>query len=163
ASAGFDASVLEVCMTFAAGACLCVPAPGTLAGQQLADVLTDLRITHALISPAALASLPPTTDLPQLRSLVVGGEACRAGLGACGAGVWGRWAGGGRMVNAYGPTEATVMATTSGPLTGGGVPPIGRPIVNTRVHVLDASLRPLPAGVVGELYIAGAGLARGYL
>ncbi|MGV9270945.1 amino acid adenylation domain-containing protein, partial [Kitasatospora sp. NPDC003701] len=155
ASAGFDASVLEVCMTFAAGACLCVPAPGTLAGQALADVLAELRITHALISPAALAGITGD-DLPDFRSLIVGGEACGADLVA-------RWAGGRRMVNAYGPTEATVMATTSDPIVGGGAPPIGRPIVNTRVHVLDAGLRPVPVGVVGELYIAGAGLARGYL
>ncbi|MDH6108606.1 amino acid adenylation domain-containing protein/non-ribosomal peptide synthase protein (TIGR01720 family) [Kitasatospora sp. MAP12-44] len=155
ASASFDASVLEVCMTFAAGACLCVPAPGTLAGQDLADVLADLRITHALISPAALASIAGA-ELPHFRSLIVGGEACGAELVA-------RWSVGRRMVNAYGPTEATVMATTSDPIAGDGVPPIGRPIVNARVYVLDASLRPLPVGVAGELYLAGAGLARGYL
>ncbi|MFI8896331.1 amino acid adenylation domain-containing protein [Streptomyces paradoxus] len=156
ASPSFDASVLELVMAFAAGAALVVPPPGPLAGEVLAEVLTGERVTHALIPPAALASVP-AGEFPAFESLVVGGDASSAELVQ-------RWAAGRRMVNAYGPTESTVVATLSAPLTAeGGVPPIGRPIPNTRVYVLDERLRPVAPGVAGELYLAGAGLARGYL
>ncbi|HKR49071.1 MAG TPA: amino acid adenylation domain-containing protein, partial [Pseudonocardiaceae bacterium] len=158
-SPSFDASVLELCMSLPAGAALVVPPPGPLLGEQLAEVLTSGRVTHALIPPAALATVPAAVaahGLPHFRTLIVGGEACSGELVE-------RWAPGRRMINSYGPTESTVVATWTEPLSPGGVPPIGRPIWNTRVYVLDAALRPVPTGVVGELYVAGPGLARGYL
>ncbi|MGH3611483.1 MAG: non-ribosomal peptide synthetase, partial [Pseudonocardia sp.] len=158
-SPSFDASVLELCMSLPAGAALVVPPPGPLLGEQLADVLARHRVTHALIPPVALATVPAeiaATGLAEFATVIVGGEACTAELVA-------RWAPGRRMINAYGPTESTVVATWSQALAPGGTPPIGAPIPNTRTYVLDGTLRPVPVGVPGELHVAGAGLARGYL
>nr|WP_037679926.1 non-ribosomal peptide synthetase [Streptomyces griseus] len=153
---GFDASVMELLMAFASGGTLVVPADtGPLVGDDLERALRDGGITHALVPPAALATLP-TSDFPALRTLVVGAEVCPGELVA-------RWAPGRRMANAYGPTESTVCATISVPLSGDQAPPIGRPVDGTRAHVLDAWLRPVPPGATGELYLAGAGVARGYL
>ncbi|MFI6015132.1 amino acid adenylation domain-containing protein [Streptomyces sp. NPDC051243] len=156
-SPAFDISVGEMCMAFGSGGTLVVPPEGPLAGQELADVLTGLRITSALLPPSVLATVP-TGEYPQLRSLAVGAEACPPELVA-------RWAVGGRRFhNAYGPTEYTVAATVSGPLTGDGTaPPVGAPLPGTRAYVLDERLRPVPAGVCGELYLAGPGVAYGYL
>jgi amino acid adenylation domain-containing protein/non-ribosomal peptide synthase protein (TIGR01720 family) len=158
-SPSFDASVLELCMSLPAGAALVVPTSGPLLGEELAEVLTQQRVTHALIPPAALATVPvdvAATGVPEFRTVIVGGDTCTAELVD-------RWAPGRRMINSYGPTESTVVSSWSGPLVPGATPPIGRPIWNTRVYVLDGALRPVPVGVPGELYVAGPGLARGYL
>ncbi len=153
---GFDASVMELLMAFAAGGTLVVPPEGTLLGDDLGQVLTRRAVTHALIPPSALATVP-AGEYPDLVTLLVGAEACSAGLVE-------RWAPGRMMFNAYGPTESTVCATIGGPLAPAATaPPIGLPVANTRFHVLDAALRPVPPGVVGELYLAGAGVARGYV
>ncbi|WP_203880371.1 non-ribosomal peptide synthetase, partial [Planobispora takensis] len=149
ASPSFDASVMEMLIAFAAGAALVIPPGGVYGGAELAAVLEKVGITHALIPPAALAGVPET-PLPDLRTLVVGGD-------ACGAELVDRWAPGRLMVNAYGPTEATIAATMSGPLSPGEIPPIGSPTRDARVYVLDAWLRPVPVGVAGELYLAGPG------
>ncbi|MFD5753100.1 amino acid adenylation domain-containing protein [Streptomyces sp. NPDC127033] len=156
ASAGFDASMMELLMAFGGGGTLVVPEGGrALAGRELFDVLAGERVTHALVPPTVLGSVP-AGDLPGLRVLVSGGEALGAGLTE-------RWSAGRRMFNAYGPTEVTIAASFSGVLSGdGGVPPIGVPVGGARVAVLDGWLRRVPAGVVGELYVAGVGLARGY-
>ncbi|MFD8493114.1 amino acid adenylation domain-containing protein [Amycolatopsis sp. NPDC059657] len=153
---GFDASVMELLMAFAPGGTLVIPPEGTLLGDELGHMLTGQAVTHALIPPSALATLP-AGEFPDLATLLVGAETCSAALVE-------RWAPGRKMFNAYGPTESTVCATISGPLIPSPTaPPIGLPVANTRFRVLDAALRPVPPGVVGELYLAGAGVARGYV
>ncbi|MFJ8329972.1 amino acid adenylation domain-containing protein [Streptomyces sp. NPDC094437] len=154
ASSSFDGAVMEILMALPAGATLVLPPHGPLVGEALQEFLRERRISHALLAPSAVATLTPE-GLEGLRTLIVGGEASTGDLVA-------RWSPERRMINAYGPTESTVVATMSAPLTGGAVPPIGTPLPNTRVRLLDAALQPVPAGVPGELYIAGPHLARGY-
>ena len=154
-SSGFDASVMDQLMAFHAGAALVVPAAAQLLGTDLAELIASREISHALIPPAALATVPHG-EFPHLQTLVVGGEACPAELAA-------RWSQGRRMVNAYGPTEITICASMSEPMSAEAPPSIGRPVWNTRMYVLDDNLQPVPPGVAGELYIAGSGVARGYL
>ncbi|MGH3702539.1 MAG: non-ribosomal peptide synthetase, partial [Pseudonocardiaceae bacterium] len=159
-SPSFDASVLEWGMSLLVGAVLVIAPPGPVLGEQLVAVLSEYRISHALITPAALATVAfdvARSGLPHLRVLIVGGEACSAELVT-------RWATNRQMINSYGPTESTVVTTWTDPLIPGATPPLlGRPIPNTCVYVLDTGLRPVPVGVPGELFISGIGLARGYL
>jgi amino acid adenylation domain-containing protein/non-ribosomal peptide synthase protein (TIGR01720 family) len=158
-SPSFDASVLELCMSLPVGAALVVPPPGPLLGEQLAEVLGRAKVTHALIPPVALATVPShlIPALTEFRTPVVGGDACSAELVR-------KWAPGRHMINAYGPTECTVVSTWSDPLVPQDEPPpIGRPIWNTVAHVLDDKLRPVRIGEAGELYVSGTGVARGYL
>ncbi|HEV8176479.1 MAG TPA: amino acid adenylation domain-containing protein, partial [Gemmatimonadales bacterium] len=159
-SPSFDASVLELGMSLLAGAVWVIPPEGPLAGDTLVAVLEDDRISHALIPPAALATIPPEVaaiGLGEFSTVIVGGDMCNAELVA-------RWAPNRRMINSYGPTETTVVASWTPPLEPSPERPlIGSPIPNTRIYLLDSWLRPVPVGVTGELYIAGIGLARGYL
>jgi non-ribosomal peptide synthase protein (TIGR01720 family) len=94
--------------------------------------------------------------LPALQNIIVAGEACSTGLVT-------QWSKDRRFFNAYGPTESTVCGTVYECPNGSHKLPIGRPIINTQVYILDPHLQPAPVGVPGELYIGGAGLARGYL
>jgi len=154
ASSGFDAFVWELAMALGAGAALVVPAPDQLlAGEPLVDYLRQENITTATLPPAVLAGTTVSL-LPALHTLVLAGEACPPNLAR-------DWAAGRRFFNAYGPAESSVCATIAR-CDGGPVAPIGRPLDRVQTYVLDARLDPVPAGVTGDLYIGGDGLARGY-
>ncbi|WP_370180933.1 amino acid adenylation domain-containing protein [Rhodococcus wratislaviensis] len=148
----FDAAMLEILLAFGSGACLVVAPADVYAGPDLQHVLIDLGVTHYLSTPAVLGSLE-SSELDALRVVAVGGEALTTELAA-------EWSRGRKMLNAYGPTESTVVATLAEvdeQVT------IGTPVPGTTAVVLDARLRPVPVGGVGELYLRGAGLARGYV
>ena len=158
ASFAFDASISELFTTFFSGAALYMPAARVLAGAPLQRFLLEQRITVATLPPAVLASLPADAGFPALRTLVLAGEKVTQEMVR-------RWsAPGRRLINGYGPTESTVCASMHLCEPGHvGDPPIGRPIDNTRIYLLDAHRRPVPVGVIGEIYIAGVNVAAGYL
>ncbi|WP_442930903.1 amino acid adenylation domain-containing protein, partial [Mycolicibacterium sp. 050232] len=150
----FDASIFEWLWAVASGAALVVAPPDSYAGDALTAVIEDQRVDAALITPSVVATLD-RGRLGGLKTLVTGGEACPAELVAA-------WAPGRRMFNAYGPTEVTIWSTWS-VLSAGEPVRIGAPVAGTHAFVLDARLNPAPVGVVGELYLAGATVARGYV
>ncbi|MGH3910484.1 MAG: non-ribosomal peptide synthetase, partial [Pseudonocardiaceae bacterium] len=155
-SISFDVSLADIALTLLSGAALVVPGPGRQpAGDDLADLIAENAVTHTDLVASMLASMPDR-QLPTLRGFVVGGEPCTAELVA-------RWSPGRVMMQVYGLTETTVVSAMSDPLSGRQTPPLGRPLPNTRTYVLDPALAPAPVGAAGELYIAGAGVARGYL
>ena len=157
AAFSFDASVLELVLSLCHGASLhLAPREALLPAEPLARTLREQRITHVLLPPSVLAALVgESLGGPEL-TLISGGEALPASLAR-------RWAAKHRLFNAYGPTEITVAATVHACSPEDAIVPIGRPLANTRVYILDAQGQPVPVGVVGELHIGGAGVARGYL
>ncbi|MEU8898016.1 non-ribosomal peptide synthase/polyketide synthase, partial [Nocardia sp. NPDC048505] len=154
ASPSFDASVLELLLAVGGAATMVVAAPTVYGGAELAELLRRERVTHAFITPAALASVDPA-GLDEFRVVVAGGEACPPELVR-------RWGPGREFFNGYGPTETTIMTNISAPMVPGETVTIGGPIRGITEYVLDDRLTPVPNGVVGELYITGAQLARGY-
>jgi amino acid adenylation domain-containing protein len=155
----FDAALADFGEAFAAGSCLVLAPPDRLRpGDPLSDLIVERGVTHAFLPPAALEALDPGR-LPAAMTVVTGGEACSPRLAAT-------WSAGRRMLDGYGPTESTICASMSRPLTAGVDPqpvPIGTAVGEARLYVLGAGLELLPPGAVGEVYVAGAGLARGYL
>ncbi|WP_425549150.1 amino acid adenylation domain-containing protein, partial [Allokutzneria multivorans] len=156
ASVSFDTAMWEICMALLTGATLDVVPDERRLGQPLAEFLAERGITHATLPPAALAALDPA-EVPPSVTLVVAGEAASAELVRT-------WSLDRVLFNSYGPTETTVDVTLWRCTPDvGSVVPIGTPVENTSVYVLDQWLRPVPVGVPGELYVSGSGLARGYL
>ncbi|SKK03894.1 Probable peptide synthetase NRP [Mycobacteroides abscessus subsp. abscessus] len=152
----FDVSVWEIWGALLHGGRLVVvPESVASSPDDLHELLISEKVSVLCQTPSAAGMLSP--ERLESTTLIVAGEACPPELVD-------RWATSGRtMINAYGPTEATIYAAMSGPLTpGSGVAPIGSPVPGAALFVLDKWLRPAPEGVVGELYVAGNGVAPGY-
>ncbi|WP_448650796.1 amino acid adenylation domain-containing protein [Pseudomonas fluorescens] len=152
---GFDAMAWEVWPALCAGAVLHLP-PAQVGNENIDELLAwwlaqPLDVSF-LPTPVAEYAFSQNLLHPTLRILLIGGDRLRQFTQER------RFA----LINNYGPTEATVVAT-SGRVRAGQALHIGRPIANARVYVLDAQLRPVPVGVAGELYVGGSGVARGYL
>ncbi|PCR95715.1 non-ribosomal peptide synthetase [Pseudomonas fluorescens] len=152
---GFDAMAWEVWPALCVGATLHLP-PESVSNEHLDELLDWWRAQPLQVSflPTPVAEYAFSHELqhPTLRTLLIGGDKLRQFNRAQTFAV----------INNYGPTEATVVAT-SGPVEVGQPLHIGRPMANARIYLLDDQQRPVPVGVTGELYVAGAGVARGYL
>ncbi|MFG5382754.1 AMP-binding protein, partial [Yoonia sp. R2-816] len=159
ASIGFDVSVWEVVMALCSKGCLAViPASARPDGMRLVDALRALQVEVITVPPRLASEMESLEDLP-LRVLISAGEAASPDAARHLAA---RLA----YYNAYGPTETTVCATAfpvSPDFAGDVAVPIGGPISNTQVYVVDDRLQPQPVGVAGELLIGGVQVARGYL
>ena len=154
ASFSFDASLFETMLALPNGMTLVFPPTDhERSGNALADLLQTQRITHLATVPSVIQTLPDV-DLPHLKVLVTGAEACPSALVR-------RWGHGRTFVNVYGPTESPIW-TTCTVLEPDQPVHIGRPIRNRRVYILDERTECVPIGVAGELYIGGPYLARGY-
>jgi len=164
-SVGFDSSVAVIFHALCTGGMLVLPEPEfNWQLKQLASIISENQITHTLCVPSLYAELLEVAETGQLESLqtvVVAGEACPRQL----VDSHYRAVPGASLFNEYGPTEATVWSTVyrCEPAEPRSLVPIGRPIANTATYVLDRNLQLVPIGIPGELYIGGAGVARGYL
>lgn len=164
-SIAFDSSVAGIFGTLTYGGQLVLPAAGErLEPGSLWDLIDQRNISQLLTIPSfyrLLLEQLPVAKGRSLQSVILAGEECGSDLfvkhrsSLSGA----------RFFNEYGPTEATVWSTVHEGRDGESTPtvPIGRPIANTQIYILDGDLEPVPVGVAGELHIAGEGLARGYL
>jgi amino acid adenylation domain-containing protein len=158
ASLGFDVSVFEIFMALASGGCLCLfREEERLNPFLLSQGLARQRVTTAFFTPSELA-IQSEASLTPVHRLGVGGEASSAELAA-------RWSRDRHLLNCYGPTETAVFATCAD-LQDHDIEkpvPIGRPLANLEAHVIDSSFKAVPIGVIGELAVGGAAVARGYL
>ncbi|TKK77221.1 amino acid adenylation domain-containing protein, partial [Herbidospora galbida] len=159
ASPSFDVAFWDLCLGLLSGGRLVVvPSERRVPGRPLADYAHAHGITFMILPPALLDAMPADVVLPPA-TLLAGTERVSPEL-------VNRYARGRMMFNAYGPTEATTNSTLGlcdPDIAPGSIVPIGVPDPGTRAYVLDDRLQPVPAGVPGELYLAGEGLARGYL
>ena len=160
AALGFDASVWEIFMALTSGATLVIlGASDRFLAAALYKILEEREVTVALLPPSLMAVMPPE-GLTKLRAVISVGERLTSEVAR-------RWSVGRRLLNGYGPAEATITASmfeaaadAEYPLLG---PPIGRPLQNVHLYVLAPDLSPVPVGQTGEIFVGGLGVARGYL
>jgi amino acid adenylation domain-containing protein len=157
ASPTFDASVAEIFSPLCSGGTVCIIGPERMASiPEFVDALSQARISVLGCVPSILGLIAPEA-LPALKIVIVGGESCPRDTAD-------RWLGKTRFLNAYAPTEASIYSTLSEckPEECREGLPFGRPIPNARMYILDDNMIPVPAGLVGEIYIGGTGVSRGY-
>ncbi len=157
-STNFDASISDIGTALLSAAALYIETPAVLQpGPAFVAMLEDRGITHMDVPPALLRLLNPQQMPASLQTIIIGGEVCPPEIVQS-------WATRLRVVNVYGPTEATVCTSlcTCDPQTWQR-PLIGRPVKGIKYLLLDEELNEVPPGVAGELFIGGEGLARGYL
>ncbi len=170
AAMAFDTSLEQILVTLANGATLMLPPAGTIAPADLLRYLGHQRVTVIDLTPAYWHQLLAVTEpddgrLRSVRLMISGGE--MADPADCGALM--RAAPRARLLNAYGLTETTITSalfdvSASPPTVPPTIPvPVGKPVSHARIMVLDEAARPVPAGEAGEIYVAGCGVARGYL
>ena len=161
----FDSSMAGLFWTLCRGGMLVIPEEDSHRDPaHLAELIARHSVSHLLSLPALyelLLQQAEARQLASLRTVIVAGEPCRAELVVR----HGETLPQASLFNEYGPTEATVWSSVHHcrPPAGQRPVPIGRPVANTQIYLLDSELQPVPVGVIGEVYIGGGGLARGYL
>jgi amino acid adenylation domain-containing protein/FkbM family methyltransferase len=156
ASLSFDASVPEIFTALCSGAAVCMATEAAMApGPALLGLLRKMAITNVTLPPSVLGVLPDD-ELPAVETIISAGESCTPEIVK-------RWSVGRLFINGYGPTEGTVGTAINSSVDKELSSCIGRPFPNVQVYILNKHFQPAPVRVAGEIYIGGAGLARGYL
>ena len=160
ASVAFDASISEIMMSLYSGATLCIPTEETIKDKD--QFISFLKITKSTVVtfPPSYLGLLSEKDISGLRCIITAGESANPtkAIAVVESGI--------DYYNAYGPTECAVCVSIYKVIKDDfdkSIIPIGRPISNTQVYILNEALQPLPIGVAGKLYVSGVGVARGYL
>jgi amino acid adenylation domain-containing protein len=156
ASMAFDASVSEIFTAMLAGATICLcPRQVSRSTEALVAWLSEHCVSFAAMPPSVMAAMPDH-ELRSLQTMIAAGEHCPAQVAE-------RWSTGRQFFNGYGPTECTVAASVGELLPTSEEPHMGTPLANYHLFVLDSGLQLASLGVVGELYIGGVGVCRGYV
>ncbi|WP_261595532.1 AMP-binding protein, partial [Pseudoalteromonas holothuriae] len=153
-SINFDAATWVICMSLVKGAAVLVQKTPFMSEEEIAGIVTEQGVTHLMMTPSTLGTLEPA-QFTSVRNVIAGGEACSQELAA-------KWSEQVAFFNAYGPTEASICVTIEQVSQHKAIS-LGKPNSNTKVYVLNTHQELAPLGAIGELYLGGDCLARGYL